>query len=813
MNQNPRLVKLFEELFWAGTADEVDLVIKRYSELRNPKSWRPLDNNDGNYSIVENQQSNPIASLVEKVVNGMDARLTRKCLEAKIEPSSDKAPKSMAEAVSTFIPDSQHWNDNKVLRNEAENIQILAHGPKGNTSLVIYDNGEGQHPADFDKTFLSLAKGNKNKILFVQGKYNMGGSGAIVFCQKGYQLIASKKFDGKGDFGFTLIRVHPLTEEERSSQKNTWYEYFTFGGQIPSFPITELDLGLHKRKFRTGSIVKLYSYQLPGVSDISRDLTLSMNEFLFKPVLPYLLVESKERYPHQQRLDRVAFGLYYKLENEESKYIEFRFSADISKKPWVKMPVKMYVFKTRVDDKTVKETKETIQKEFFKNGMSVLFTMNGQVHAYYTYEFISRSLQFGLLKQHLLIHVDCSDLPIEIRNELFMASRDRLKEGIRGKELRADLTSELGGKDSRLAKIEKERKSKIALDGEDSRKMIQQYAKNLNPNSELFKLLKNSYKIEAPKKSPEKGPKPKPKTETEKVPFKPERYPTFLRAELSEAGGKKMARIPKGGKASIRFSTDVEDGYFDRADDPGEMKIGLTRFRQSNGSGGDKAGTQTEVTDFFAVTKMSPDEGTIRVIMTPNTTLEVGDEFEISAILSKGSEFLEEVFFIQIKEPEQAKEKAPQEDEGEDVNGFPEFIYVFKEEKEGKLSWDQFSEATGETMDEAMVLSPFTEGDTLSAIYVNMDSKVFHDFLGKDRTLSEDKIIQKQNIYANKMYMHALFMYTVAKSRGYSMKQLIEGDEKVKEVGDFISDLFQHYYSTFLLTFGGEGEMVGMGGD
>lgn len=66
--------------------------------------------------------------------------------------------------------------------------------------MIIYDNGEGQHPKDFESTFLSLMRGNKNEIHFVQGKYNMGGSGAIVFCGKGYQLIGSKRFDGSGEF-------------------------------------------------------------------------------------------------------------------------------------------------------------------------------------------------------------------------------------------------------------------------------------------------------------------------------------------------------------------------------------------------------------------------------------------------------------------------------------------------------------------------------------------------------------------------------------------------------------------------------------
>lgn len=138
--------------------------------------------------------------------------------------------------------------------------------------LTIYDDGEGQHPENFEKTFLSLLQGNKNEIAFVQGKYNMGGTGAIVFCgEHRYQLIGSKRYDGAGEFGFTLIRRHPLSAEEKKTKKNTWYEYLKIDGKIPSFPITELDLGLAGRKFTTGTIIKLFDYQLPAGSSVLRN--------------------------------------------------------------------------------------------------------------------------------------------------------------------------------------------------------------------------------------------------------------------------------------------------------------------------------------------------------------------------------------------------------------------------------------------------------------------------------------------------------------------------------------------------------------
>src|ERR1039458_335144 len=158
----------------------------------------------------------------------------------------------------------------------------------------------------------------------------VSGTGAIVFCgKKRYQLIASKKYDGTGRFGFTLIRKHPLSEAEMLTRKNTWYEYLKVDGEILSFPIETLDLGLKDRLFKTGTVIKLYSYDLPGGarSVISRDLNQSINEFLFEPALPIYTIDKPERYPLDKNLARELFGLKRRLELDDSKYIEDSFQA------------------------------------------------------------------------------------------------------------------------------------------------------------------------------------------------------------------------------------------------------------------------------------------------------------------------------------------------------------------------------------------------------------------------------------------------------------------------------------------------------
>src|SRR5690606_23808335 len=129
--------------------------------------------------------------------------------------------------------------------------------------------------------------------------------------KKGYQLIASSKYDKTGDFGFTLTRQHPLSKDEQSKKKNTWYEYLKIDNKIPSFKIEKLDLKLNGTLFETGTILKLYAYELPSGSRsvISRDLNQTINEFLFEPALPVLTLDRAYRYPDDRNLERDLFGL------------------------------------------------------------------------------------------------------------------------------------------------------------------------------------------------------------------------------------------------------------------------------------------------------------------------------------------------------------------------------------------------------------------------------------------------------------------------------------------------------------------------
>ena len=808
---------LFTLLYNCNTEEEVTALINKEQKTFAQENWKPLGGSENLYGVIENQQASPIAALVEKLTNSIDATLMRKCYEAGIDPKGPAAPKTMEEAKALFYNgQAANWDLKQFRRAQAENIQIVASGELKKPSLVIYDDGEGQHPQQFENTFLSLLRGNKNEIHFVQGKYNMGGSGAIVFCGKqGYQLVASRRYDKSGPLGFTLIREHPLTKEEKQTKKNTWYEYLVLNGGIPSFPVTELDLKLINRKFQTGTIIKLYSYVLPegSRSVISRDLHLSLNEFLFEPALPVLIADTKERYPHDKNLEKPLYGLKRRLEQDDKEYVEQAFVEDFShhdNPAFGKMRVWCYVFKAKVEGKSAKETKESIQREFFKNNMAVLFSMNGQVHGAYTTEFITRALKLTLLKNHLLIHVDCTQMNYEFRKELFMASRDRLKESEETRALRAYLAKQLGKVGSRLAEIEKKRKDAISVEGTDSKDLLKNVTKNIQLNPELMKLLGSAFKLDEKKAKPEPKDKPEKKapSKPQPQPFKPERFPSFLKVRGSHDGNKPLTGIPLGGEKTIRFDTDVENEYFNRVEEPGELKIAvLDVAKPTNGGGGGGKLEAWEVDELLNVNVSSPQDGCIRVAMNPTKTAQAGDAIKLKVSLTAPGEELEEIFWVKITDKEAPPKPAPEPEE-EPLQGLPQPVFLYKDEaKEGAKTWDDL-EAQGITVDYKTVVHPHVEGDNLTTIFINMDSNVLKSFRAKYRNPSAEQLEMAGRKYWTSVYMHTLFLYSITKNRKYQVSKG-EGDKQEPvDVADYIKDLFENFYSEFILNFGGMEEMM-----
>jgi len=615
----------------------------------------------------------------------------------------------------------------------------------------------------------------------------MDGTGAIVFCgKKRYQLIASKRYDGTGLFGFTLIRKHPLSPTEAIEMKDTWYEYLKIDEQIPAFDIQKIDLGLHNRNFRTGTIIKLYSYDVQGNRDLRRDMGRSINEFLYLPALPITITESKERYPNKERLSRVLFGLKRQLDN--SKYVETSFSEETTDRRMGEMKATVYVFKIRAKDKNLRETKQTVQNEYFRNRMQVLFSLNGQVHGHYTLEFISRTLKFNLLKNYLLIHVDCTNMKTEFRSELFMASRDRFKQGEESSYLRQKLGDTL--KKGQLRDIYRQRKDRLSLESVEDEALLKQVAENLPMSKELQNLIKHTFELDIESRNRKKTKPPKPKPP--KFSFNPKRYPSFFDIEVKNSNNTPVITVPLGGSKTVEFNSDVENQYFDRVDDPGDMIIAVMTYIPNDARGGDQRGTVNDISDIFSVSRRSPQNGKIKVVFEPRDEIQVGEVKIYAELISPAASAGEftQMFWIKVTEPPLKKPSNRNSSERDEKLGLPKSYLVFEQANDNQQSvwtWEKL-ENTGIEMDHAVIMHPeVSDDDELETIYINMDSRVLKNFKSKKQRLSEEQNQLADRRYITSVYFHTLFLYVINKKKNYSIAQ-INGDESKNGVDNRLSE-------------------------
>ena len=222
--------------------EEVINILTKYGFWDDNSLWRFYDDNENNFSTIGNQQRPSEAALVEKIINSIDAILINKCREEGLDPEDIKAPKSIKEAVAKYFddnPDRQYtgliseWSSSK--RTEiAKNITVSITGEtpqSGYPSITISDSGEGQNPDAVPDTFLSLSKSNKLRTQFVQGRFNMGGTGALKFCGKhNLQLILTKRNPAiqkvvdeniDSSWGFTIVR----RESPSGGRRNSAFTY------------------------------------------------------------------------------------------------------------------------------------------------------------------------------------------------------------------------------------------------------------------------------------------------------------------------------------------------------------------------------------------------------------------------------------------------------------------------------------------------------------------------------------------------------------------------------------------------------------
>lgn len=561
------------------------------------KLWRYFDDKEVNFSNIGNQVNRPEKALVEKLVNSVDARLMGECLAQGINPEGPNSPPSIRKAVAQFFdknanPDSatagliSMWPAARRTK-IARGITLAATGfmpSKGYPCFSIADSGEGQTPEMFPSTFLSLTESNKMRIPFVQGRFNMGGTGVLRFCGKSnLQLIVSRRnpkiLDGDfshesdGMWGFTIVR----RENPHGNRRNSVYTYLapvfassdsTKGGVLrftaSSLPIFPDKNNPYARQSEWGTLIKLYEYQLTGSKSniIRRGGVLSKLDLLLPNLaLPIRLHECRSGYGGQSgSYDTNLTGVAVRLDDNRAENLEFDPTSSPIRVMGEQMIATIYVFKKG-------------KAKTYKGSEGIIFTVNGQAHAHFTRDFFHRNrVGMDYLADSILVNVDCSNIGGRAREDLFMNSRDRLGGGDLRKEIEKALEDLIGSHEGLRELKESRRRKEIEARVADDKPLEDILQELLRSSPALANFLLKGMQLSAPFKSPT--------VIKRQEKYLGKKFPTFFKLRDIEYGKILVKDCHINRRPRIQFETDVVNDFFSREVDKGEFGL----YFSSNGT-------------------------------------------------------------------------------------------------------------------------------------------------------------------------------------------------------------------------------------
>ncbi len=595
-------------LMRADTEDEVIALLSAAGYWDAPDAWRDLGDDDNNFATIGNQQSEAIAALIEKIINAVDSRLLNACRMAGIDPTSPVAPPFIRDAVARFFEGRTlsslgekdgrvaFWDDAKAT-SEGRLLTVTATGnapEQGWPSITVADAGEGQKPDDFPDTFMSLHRSNKLRIPFVQGKFNMGGTGVFQFCDTRHrvQLVVSRRnpdltdagaSDRDREWGFTIVRRQAPADGRRSSvftylapigaDANRKGAVLSFAADSwPIFPESDSTVrDPYHRHASHGALVKMYEYKWQGTkSNIiqSRDgLLRRLDQGLPELALPVRVFECRPGYKGGPgSFATNVLGLSARLERDRADKLEEGFPRgsviDIDGK---KVRAKVFALK------------KDVAPEYRTARNGVIFSINGQAHASLPIDFFRRqNVGMSYLADSLLVTVDCTGIEGEAREDLFMNSRDRLRDNTIAARLVGELESFVRDEPTLKALRNRRREEDLAEKLSDSKPLASVLEDLVRRSPTLAKLFLKGMRLPSPfppGKGTGSGAAGNGTGTSTNGDFKGKTYPTYFHFKGLDESEDLERDAFLGSRVRVQFETDAENEYFVRDLFPGESKV------------------------------------------------------------------------------------------------------------------------------------------------------------------------------------------------------------------------------------------------
>ena len=574
----------------------------------------------------------------------------------------------------------------------------MACGTKDQPSYLIIDDGEGQAPDDFPNTLLSLLRENKTAIPFVQGKFNMGGTGVLQFAgMHSFQLVVSKRQPDlpsepsprRHHWGFTLIR----RLDPGPHQPQTMYVYLAPGGRVPSFETDLLPIlpGRYPEAYTgalaAGTCIRIWNYKFPGrlKTLATLDLRYALERHLQEPALPVRIHERRPSY-RAHSYDTTMAGLCSVLSDDRDRIETGLDTGGPMEVTGVgAVQVRLVVLKEPEDEGHA-------GSERYAGG--VFFNVNGQLHSELGSDFISRRTKFDYIAKDMIIMVDCTALPQRIREDLFLASRDRMRQCQERTALEDAIVEYLKDHQGLRELNARRRQARLQSRSEEDTSAVIQALIRADPS--LAAVFGKGQKIKVPI-----GPIPEPE------PYVGRQFPTFFRIVHEPKAGL-VRECPRNRTCRVEFETDAVNDYFSRSTDPGRLEV---------------RGAPSRV----GTVQLWNGKATLR--FAPPAASNPGDQLRVTVLVSDVSRVVSfESNFVMEVEPEAppAPPGPPAPPPGTSLTGLPNIIEV----RQDQWAMHGFDET-------AALELKYGDEDAID-MYINMDNLHLRNEIARRRSLDPE---------------------------------------------------------------------------
>ena len=147
---------------------------------------------------------------------------------------------------------------------------------------------------------------------------------------------------------------------------------------------------------------------------------------MFSPVLPILIQENRTAHykiTEGKNDTKILIGNKYRIKKDECNFVYKSFSITSDLKSFGQRNIDVVLFKD------FDENGEDLRKrqEWTTVDESVFLTINGQSH-YSLPRYWLKKTGLDFLIDYLFIHVDCTDVSRTVTDDIFLGSRDRVRE-------------------------------------------------------------------------------------------------------------------------------------------------------------------------------------------------------------------------------------------------------------------------------------------------------------------------------------------------------------------------------------------------